>query len=220
MKKTYTLFLALSLSVFGFSQSKINVVEEQNSLSVGSVNTLTVMVYGMEMNDVEKAWKKQMKDINGNVKAKKEVFADDCKIKDMSDNTFDVYAIFREADGGVKVMAAFDLGGAYLNSGDHKEYFGHISKMMYEFGVEQTKEAVSEDIKTAENDLKDSEKAKEDLEKDIKKLEKDIEDYKKKIEESKASIEQDKKDIEERKKEIVTKTEVVKALEKKREAIN
>lgn len=220
MKKIYTLFLALSISVFAFSQSKINVVEEQNTLSVGSVNTLTVMVYGMSLDDVEKAWKKQMKDINGNVKAKKEVFADDCLIKKMSENTFDVYAILSETDNGVKVIATYDLGGAYLNSRDHKEYFEVISKMMYDFGVEQTKEAVSADIKTAENDLKDTEKAKEDLEKDIKKLEKDIEDYKKKIEDSKAAIEQDKKDIEERKKEITTKTEVVKALEKKREAVN
>jgi valyl-tRNA synthetase len=220
MKKVYTMFLALGLSLFAFSQSKINVVEEQNTLSVGSVNTLTVMVYGMSMDDVEKAWKKQMKDINGNVKAKKEVFADDCLIKDMSDNTFDVYTIFRESKLGVQVIATYDLGGAFLNSTDHKEFFGSISKMMYEFAVKQTKEAVSADIKTAENDLKDTEKAKEDLEKDIKKLEKEIEDYKKKIEDNKASIEQDKKDIEERKKEIVTKTEVVKALEKKREAIN
>jgi hypothetical protein len=220
MKQTIATLLLITTAIAGFSQKKISVTEEQNTLSVGSVNTLTVTVYGMSYDDAEKAWKKQLKDINGDVKVKKEVFADDCLIKDMSENTFDVYAMLKEVDNGVKVIAAYDLGGAYLSAASHKEYFAKISKMMYDFGVEQTKEAIGSDIKVAEDDLKESEKAKEDLEKDIKKLEKDIEDYKQKIEDSKKAIEDNKSGIETKKTEIESKKEVIKALENKRDAVN
>ena len=220
MKQTIATLLLITTAIAGFSQKKISVTEEQNTLSVGSVNTLTVTVYGMSYDDAEKAWKKQLKDINGDVKVKKEVFADDCLIKDMSENTFDVYAMLKEVDNGVKVIAAYDLGGAYLSAASHKEYFAKISKMMYDFGVEQTKEAIGSDIKVAEDDLKASEKAREDLEKDIKKLEKDIEDYKQKIEDSKKAIEDNKSGIETKKTEIESKKEVIKALENKRDAVN
>lgn len=218
MLRTISTLFFVALLNFAFAQ-KINVTEDYNTLSVGNVNTICVTVYGMSMDDVEKAWKKQLKDWNGDVKMKKEIFADNCLIKDMSANTFDVYSVLKEIDGGVKIISAFDLGGAYLSSSEHKEQFAVISKKLYDFGVEQTKEAISSDIKAAEDDKKDLEKEKDDLDKDIKNLEKDIEDYKQKIEDAKAKIEENKKSIETKKGEIASKGEVIKALENKKNAV-
>lgn len=220
MRLSITFFSLIFFVAQGFSQIKINVSEEQNSLSIGSVNTLCVTVYESSLDEVEKEWKKQLKDWNGNVKSKKEMFADDCLIKDMSDNTFDVYAILKEVDNGVKIIAAYDLGGAYLNSSDHKEYFEKLTGLMYDFAVKQTKAAIDEDLKNAENNLKDLEKAKDDLEKQNKDLEKEIEDMKQKIEDNKKDIASNKSSIETKKDEIETQKSIVKKIENKRDAVN
>lgn len=219
MKKITLLFAACVIAIGGYSQKKIDVKESNESFSTGSHNALSVMVYGAEKDDVEKAWKKQLKDLKGNVKAKKEIFADDCRIKKMSDNTFDVYSFIEETDDGVRVVAGIDLGGAYLSSGEHKDEFPFLRDMMYNFGVTETKAAIGSIIKDEEKKLEDLEDEKEDFEKDIEKLKKDIEDYKKKIEDAEKDIEENKSNIEKKKEEIKTQEAVVKEVQEKQKAV-
>ena len=219
MKRFFLLITAIALGSTGFSQKKIEVNESNEGFSTGNHNALSVVVYGADKHDVEKAWKKQLKDMKGNVKAKNEIFADDCRIKKMSDNTFDVYSKVVEEDENIKVVAAFDLGGAYLSSGEHKEFFPFLKDIMYEFGVQETKAAIGKILKEEEKTLHGLEKEQEGMEKDVEDMKKEIEDFKKKIEENEKKIEETKEEIEKKKEEVKTQQGVVKEVEEKQKAV-
>lgn len=219
MKKSLLIITALAVSLVSFGQKKIDVSESSESFSTGNHNALVVMVYGADKKDVYKAWAKQLKDMKGNVKTKDEIFADDCRIKKMSDNTFDVYSKIEETEEGIRVVAGFDLGGAYMSSNEHKEFFPFIKEVMYDFAVAETKAAIGKIVKEEEGKLEDLQGEQSDMEKEIEKLKKAIEDYKKQIEESEKDIEETKKEIETKKEEIKTQETVVKEIQEKQNAV-
>ena len=144
------------------------------------------------------------------------IFGDDCKSKEMGDNTFDVYSVVEEAtDEGVRLVVAFDLGGAYLSTADHPTKYPVAEEIVKSFAVAQAKEVVKEEIEVSAKILKGFEKDLSGLEKDKAGLEKDIEDYKKKIEEAKAAIEKNLTDQANKKTEIEGVKMAITDLEKK-----
>ena len=81
------------ISITSYSQYKISVSEKSVNFESGNHNAYTVTVYECSSKDVEKHWKKEMKDMKANVSSKKnEMKGDDAKIKDMGENTFDMYS--------------------------------------------------------------------------------------------------------------------------------
>jgi hypothetical protein len=198
----------------------VSVKEEMVAIDGISRNSLTVMIKDATTDDVKKAWKKQLKDLKGKVNDKTIIFGDDCQSKSMGDNTFDVYSLVEEAtDEGVKLVVAFDLGGAYLSTADHPEKYPAAEAIVKGFAVDQAKEAVSLEIGTTEKIIKEFEKDFAGLEKDKKKLEKDIEDYEKKIVEAKEAIEKNLVDQANKKTEIEGLKATVGDLEKKMKSI-
>lgn len=198
----------------------VSVKEEMVAIDGMSRNSLTVMIKDATTDDVKKAWKKQLKDLKGKVNDKTIIFGDDCQSKSMGDNTFDVYSLVEEAtDEGVKLVVAFDLGGAYLSTADHPEKYPAAEAIVKGFAVDQAKEAVSLEIGTTEKIIKEFEKDFAGLEKDKKKLEKDIEDYEKKIVEAKEAIEKNLVDQANKKTEIEGLKATVGDLEKKMKSI-
>jgi hypothetical protein len=176
-------------SFLGFSQTSISVEEKTVAIDGVSRNSLTVTIPGANTDDVKKAWKKQLKDLKGKVSDKTIIFGDDCKTKEMGDNSFDVYSVVEEAnEAGVRLVVAFDLGGAYLSTANHPDKYPAGEKIVYDFSVEQTKEVVRGEIGAAEKSLSMFEKELAGLEKDKAGYEKDIVDYEKKIEEAKLAI--------------------------------
>ena len=84
---------------------------------------------------------------------------DDCKLKEMGKNTFDVYAKVEEnPDGGAYVSVAIDLGGAYLNSAGDAKKAKYIQAKLQKFGVTAAKNVVDEEIKEEEKALKERQK--------------------------------------------------------------
>lgn len=173
-----------------FAQTDITVKEEMVAIDGTSRNSLTVVIPGAKKaEDVKRAWKKQLKDLKGKVSDKKVIFADDCKSKEMGDNSFDVYSLVEEAsDAGVKLVAAFDLGGAYLSTAAHPDRYPAAQKIVSAFAVAQAKAVIQDEIDGSEKILKGAEKALAGLIKDKGDLEKSIEDYKKKILEAEEAI--------------------------------
>lgn len=172
-----------------FSQNPIQIVEESGTFSTGSQNAFHFTIANGDVKEVTKAWEKELKGWKGKVKGKEELFADDCKVKSMGDNTFDVYSKVEEVPGaGIRIWAAFDLGGAYLKSTDHPDKYLAAKKMLYDFALAQTKEVVKVEIKAAEKLQSEREAELAALLKSEQKLESDIKDYEKKIEEAKAEI--------------------------------
>lgn len=226
MKKLMTLLALVITTQFTFAQYKINVQEKGENLGGANNNAFSVMIYELDVKDVEKEWKKVMKKWGANVQMKKEMFGDDANTKEMGENNFDIYAVAKEVDKGVELTVAIDLGGAFLSSGQHGAQAKFIKDELYKFAVDATKEGLAGIIRDEEKKQADLEKEQKDLEKDKEKLEKDIEDYEKAIEDAKKAIEQAKKDIEkngkdqeEKKKEIDAQIKVVADVVAKEKAV-
>jgi hypothetical protein len=181
------------LSQVLFAQ-KIKVTDGKEKIGGGSNSSLSVMIYEATDSQVEKAWKSLMKDYNAKVSTKDGVFADNAVIKDMSANTIDVYAVVEKKDNGIKLIVAFDLGGAFVSSSTHSSQYKVAEKMVYEFAKKVSLEAIAETLKEAEKEQSKRTKKLEDLKDDKLDLEKDIEKYNKQIAQAKADIEKNIKD--------------------------
>lgn len=219
--KNIAFILAFLATTSVYSQTKISVNEETASIDGTSRNCLTAIIPGGEVSGINKALKKELKDLKGKVSDKKFLFADDCETKSMGDNSFDVYAVVQDAgDAGAKVVVAFDLGGAYANSKDHPDRFSSAQKIVRDFAVEQTKESIKAESKAAEKLLGSMEKDLAGLEKDKSKLESDIEDYKKKILEAQEAIKKNVGDQANKKTQVEGQKAAIKALEAKLNSVN
>ena len=217
------LFIILVFSFYSssfHSQYKIGVSEKSVGFESGNHNAFTVIIYECSSKDVEKHWKKEMKDMKANVTSKKnEMKGDDAKIKDMGENTFDIYAITNETEKGIELSVAYDLGGAFLASGQHADQSKIIKDLMYDFAVKSTKEGIRGILKKEEGVQHHLEKEHENLVKQKEKLEKDIENWEKSIEKAKKDIEQNKKDQESKNKEIDTQKKIVDEVKAKEKAV-
>ena len=223
MKKIYTLLTIVSIclmTTFSNAQEKLQVSESSESIGGGSNNALTVTIYQVNKKEVEKEWKDLMKKMKAKVSIKKEIFADDAQHKKMGDNTFDVYARVEETgENEVKLIAAFDLGGAFMSSGQHPEKFAFVKQIVYDFAVDMTKKAIEKEVKEEEKTLVKMEKEQEDLVKSKEQLHSDIEEYKQKIEQAEKDIEQNEKDQETKKTEIDEQKKVVEEVKKKLDSV-
>lgn len=216
MKTLFTLFISI-LSISTFAQIK---VEGKNVNVNGSHDGFYVTIPYGDKKMIEKELKDELKSWKGNYKNKDFIFVDDCKLKEMGKNTFDVYAKVEDiADGGATVSIAIDLGGAYLNSGEHSAQFKIIEKKLYAFGVKAAKNVVAQDVKAEEKILKEREKELEGLKKAKEQSEKDIKDFQDKIKKAEEDIEKNKTQQEDKEKEISTQKEKVQEVIKKKEAI-
>lgn len=216
--KTLILPLFLIFTTSAFAQNT-EVLEETASIDGKSRNCLTVVIASANTSDISKAWKKELKDMKGKVSDKKFLFADDCKVKSMGDNSFDVYAMAEPANGGAKLLVAFDLGGAYLGSRDHPDRFNAAKAILYNFAIEQTKEVVKIEIKGAEKTLATMGKDLVLLQKSKEESEAEIEAYKLKITEAQEAIKTNVAQQATKKTEIEGQTAIVGTLGIKLEAV-
>lgn len=134
------------------------------------------------------AWKDFVKDYKGKTKynkKQKEYFTDNATIKDMSENTVDIYARFDPA----QITVWFDLGGAYLSSSIHPDRYPAVGKMLSAYYLALSKELAKADVKLKEDELKT-------LRNDLKKLENENKDYNETIKKAKEAIAKAEKDIE------------------------
>ena len=218
MKKIFTLALAF-IAFNSFSQEVL--IKETNVNIDGAKNGFEINIPYADKKTTEKELKDLFKSWKGSFSSKKDVMkADDCKDKQMGENTFDVYGTVVEGgEEGSKVYIAIDLGGAYLSSKDHANQFKIMESELKVWAVKTATIYVEEIEKTEEKNLKDKEKELSDLEKEQAKMEQEIEDYKKKIEENEKAIEQSKKDQETKKEEIKTQEGVLQEVIQKKESI-
>jgi len=196
-------------------------VEEKSVNIEGAKNGFYISIPYGNYKQIENSFKEELKDWKGKYENTKGVIKiDDCQMKDMGDHPFDVFAKIEENPaGGGFVSLAIDLGGAFLNSGEHGAQFGAMKTRLFAFGVKAAKAVVDEEIKVEEEALKARQKELADLEADQAKKEKEIEEYKTKISENEKAVEESKKNQETKKGEITTQQTKVEAVVKKKEAI-
>jgi hypothetical protein len=222
MKKTLTLAIAAFISFYGFAQ-KVKVKESNESIGEGSHNALVVTLYGVNPSDAEDEFKSFMKEYDGKRSSKGgAIFIDNALIKEMGANTIDIYgkANGKKGDPEITFIVAFDLGGAFLNSSEHKDQFNTAEKIVKDFAVKAIKNAVEEQLKAAQKIQSKLEDNQKDLEKENKSLNNDIEDYKAKIKRAEDDIVKNKTAQDKKKAEIEAQKKVVGDIDTKLKAVD
>jgi chromosome segregation ATPase len=221
--KKQILTIAVAISSLQFFAQDIKVRESNESFSNGGHNALSVTLYVTDADMVEKEWKSKMKDFGYDKASEKsnEYFFDNVIMKELGNNTLDVYSkvVEQKSEKSVTLVAAFDLGGAYLSSSEHKDKFEYVKKMMHDFAVKISKEELDDQIKAAGKALSNLQDKQASIEKDNKGLADDITNYNQKIKKANEQIEQNKKDIETKKGEVAAQQKVVEGIKAKKESV-
>ena len=193
-----TTFLFFSLFAASHAQKVKIKVEESNENIGGNKNpALVVSIYDASSDDVESKWKSLMKDYKGKVSTKGEIFSDNSVISTINgNNTIDIYAkVVKINDGETKLTAAFDLGGAFISSSNNKDKFNEARKLVNDFAIKTTKDAIAGKRKAAEKVLGNLQDDQHGLEKQQSKLNSNVEDYKAKIEDYNKRIKEAQDDL-------------------------
>ncbi len=214
MQKWIIILIAVCLST-QLNAQKTKVEEKRENLGGGVNNALVVTIFSADVKEAEKEWKKMMKSAKAKVSGRKEMFADDAELPYISDNTVDVYAIFDQKKDDVYMVVAFDLGGSFLNSSEHKTEYKAAEKMIYDFAVGIAKQCIEDNLKDEEKNLKSIEKDLDRLKSDNESLHKDIQRYEEQIEKAKTEIEENVKEQEKKVEEIEKQQKLVKEIQEK-----
>lgn len=188
------------------SAQVITVAEQTSTFSTGQQPAIVTTCFNNSLKDVTNSWTTYMKSLKSKkvTAGKEETFTDNVLIKDWGNNPVDIYARFEEnkADNSVKVMVAFDLGGAYLSSTVDATKYSTAEQMVKNFAVETTKAPIQSQLKDAEKLLGKMESDRGSLEKDIKSLRSDVEKYKDNIKKAEDDAYKKENDLSKKKSEI------------------
>ena len=222
MKKITTLlFLAACSNSFA---QEIRIKDGSEKFSSGSHDCFITSVYENDKDDVMSKWKSLLNDFKDEKVSRSgnEIFGDNIVIKDWGNNPVDIYTKFEEDKDKkeVKMYVAVDLGGAYLKSSGDKDKVKYIEKLMKEFAVEMTKDAIKEKVKEAEKAFSKLEDAQHTLEKENKSSKSDIEDYKEKIKKAEGEIKTNEEEQVKKKAEIEAQKKVVDEVKKKLDKVD
>ena len=215
------LLLFISLLPFTVSaQNVIKVSESSESIAGGQHNALSVNILQADKSDIEREWKNLMRKYDAKVRRVREIFADDAEISEISENTIDVYAYVDDRNEDEPVLiVAFDMGGDFLNSSKHAREFQQAKEILYEFGLEMTKDAIKEELKGAEKDLKQQDRELTRLIRDKERLQDDIENYKQKITDAENDIITNEQDQEKKKQDIELQKQLILEIEEKLKSV-
>ena len=210
------IFISLNLQ----AQYNIQVSEKALKFQDGNYNAFVATIYESDKKEVEKLWKKQIKDMHANVSSQKgEMKGDDAKMKSMGENTFDIYSLVTEKEKSIELAVAIDLGGAFLSSSQHSDKAKIISNLVSDFAIKTTKDGIGRIIKKEKKVQEELNKELSDLESKKIKLEKNIENWEKDIEQAKKDILQSEQDQKLKQKEITEQDKVVDAIKAKQKAV-
>jgi len=206
MKKfIFIICSSLILTTLTLAQHTIKVRELKENIGNGTHPCLSVTIYETTTEAIEKSWEKLMKSYDGKISSKKEIFADNVLIKDISNNTIDVYAkCIPKNENEIEFLVAVDLGGAFMNSSDHSSQFKTMEKIVKNFAKQTTLEGIDNKINNQQKVFDKRVKEMKNLKKDKEKLEKDIENYKEKIKKAEEDIKKNLDDQASKQKEIDT----------------
>lgn len=221
MKKLIFLLIAATLTLPVFADGiKIKVEEKSEKINGATHNCLVVTIYDSNPDEIEKEWKSKMKSYDAKVSGKDEIFADNALIKEVSENTCDVYARTEKvSDTETKFIVGFLLGETWLSSSTNKASFNAAEKIVKEFAVKLSKDGVAEKRKAAEKALDNVKDDQSDLEKKNKNLHEDIEDYNEKIKKAEADIKSNEEEQTKKKAEIEAQQKIVDELKSRENSV-
>lgn len=211
---------AFTLPALAGDPLKIKVEEKNEKINGGNHNCLVVTIYDAKPDDILDDWKDKMKGYDAKCSGKDEIFADNALIKEISENTCDVFARTEKInDNETKLIVGFLLGETWLDSKDNSAAYNAAEKIVKDFAVKQSKDAIAEKRKEAEKKLEDVKDDQADLEKKNKDLHEDIADYQEKIKKAEEDIKTNESEQETKKKEVDDQQKVVDDLKSREDSV-
>lgn len=213
--KKILLISFIVFACFEIKAQEIEVVSVYEKMDKGKKPGMKVDIPEVERTDVEKAWKKRLKDFdNDDVdRSRKSVFGDNILIESISENTVDVYTQFSEHDGGTQMIVFFDLGGVFLKQED--DNYGEAVSLVRTFAVNLATEGLEEQLDEQTDILEDHQDDLEDLKDDKEDMKDDIEDLKEEIKELEKAIEKNVEEQEKKQEIIEGRKEIIEEMEDK-----
>jgi len=188
-------------------KTKIMVTQEEGSISTGLKSGYVVNIKGAETGKVEKHWKKYLKSaFKGKTDLDKdgEILAQSVEIPTVGASV-NIYTKVKELKDGASISTYFDTGENYLTSTTNAEGHKLVEKLLYDFGVQERKYAIEQEIEDEEKRLKR-------LEKDIKNLKNDNQKYHNTIEKAKQDIVENEQEQVEKNAEISNQSIIIDAI--------
>lgn len=221
MKKlTFLLFTYFICAFSANAQIKIN--EDTLSMSQGLKNGFSVEMLQIAPEDAGKRWAKYLKKYKGKTKKSKnltEWFTNDAKMKLISNNTVDLYAVFTPIQDGTRLIVWYDLGGTYLNSEIHGERAITGKKVLYDFALATKKEQALAKIEEEKEKLSQIQGNLDKLSKNEIEFLKTIEDLKAKIATLEADVKETKSTQSKKQAELQAQKKLIDELQKKLDTI-
>ncbi len=186
------------------------------SMSKGSQPGFEIVLPGVDekvARDEIKKWMNQFKGKTGTRKG--EIYSDNAMIPEISDHPVDIYAVVKKTKDGSVVYVFFDLGGAFLNPGDHKDKFNVAKRMLDKLGKDLVRADLEAKIRATEKEIKNTERELNSLKKQQERLENRIKDCEQTIKESKEALKENAKQQEEKNKELQQQQQRLKELQEK-----
>jgi hypothetical protein len=137
MKKlALTTFLSVSILFQVFSQSKIVINEIYQYMAKGEQTGFEVLIPESTPDRTNAEFAKLAKKYKGKVVTQKkspDVFVDDALVKEVSENTIDMYYVTSPINNGTKLTVFVDLGGAFISSSNHPRAYDAMENFLRKF---------------------------------------------------------------------------------------
>lgn len=186
--KIHVAFFLLILPLFIGAQP-ITVTHVQTFIANGTNNALAVNIPDAQSQVVLEAWKKLMTKSGGELTGQTEVLARNAKISGISPDVMDVFAVCNQKEGFVEMLVAFKTGTGFIYPATSPVAYAEAEKMVKEFAVRQSTEALKKRLSGEEKELKQLVRKEKKLKKENRKLNKQIVKYQRKIERAQKGIE-------------------------------
>jgi hypothetical protein len=178
------------LQAFGQKPEISNAVE---MMILGERPCYRLKITESEEKSVEKLWETYVRETFGSKlksqKGAKEMLAEECKLKSVSDKPFNLYASTGQAGKETVVVVWIDLGSAFLTPEYDRKASESVVSLLNEFSYVVKRYYADEQIKMDENSLKQAERVLEKLVSQNEDLIQDIKNYEEKIETAKKELE-------------------------------
>jgi hypothetical protein len=228
--KNFIRFLYFFFLPVLFISSQVNIQNTNSKFSIGSAPCLKIEILEADDDFCKKEWVRTLDGFK-NEKVKKsgnEMFADNVLIPEMGNNPLDIYTTFeyQKKSGKTIICSAVDLGGAFLNSGDHSDKFKIYESILKKYAngtqrkfFEKKLEDQTDEQKKFSKNINHLTEENKDLNDKIFKAENDIKKNEKEISETKSKLEIKKKEVESQKKVVAASSGAVKEQQKSSEKI-
>lgn len=182
--KKIMLIASIAIPSFSFAQTDLTISETQKNMSAGNQNCYVLLIPQTTLKDVISDWKKYIKkdakskpaDYNG------ETIIQGAYCKNISPNLINISAVFLETSAGVQLSSWFSEGDAFISTQSNPDKSIAVQNYLHNFGVQEYKNAVSDQLSNEQSKQRDLEKIYYGFVKDQKRSESNISNHKKDIE--------------------------------------